>query len=561
MDKKMLGLRMMERAIAVFAMTLSCLGGAHAQKFQAIGNTDPNHQPPPHKQGEVVVTFDTMPTKVSFDLPGHIKLITENGIPYTNGATETYITSEGFHEGASYESWNDKENMYSRMWIESQNDARIVVRHRCALIKGDKICHQEKPKVAPYGPGDWTDEWYIFHPDGTHIRRIKIWSAVAREAGRHGAKYPYELEGMYLWWGTPCAGKMASDHLEDGVITLIKMNGMQKTINLKPYPLGINDYQRMASVYGDFADANIHVINTKSEYRPWRMGRWSPTLLMTPYVPVHKQVQLVPCFPPATTRASGYSVAGLGQMNWGEFWKLTDTSISEIWLNGFTTNREPAKELAALARFWLNAPKMKITKRNGVVAHGYSVGDLAYIIDVANPDRSREVYAEILASEKSPVINPALLINNWGTGDAELAVNGQAVPRGKDCRFGHYKELELENGQKLKGVLVVWVKARSTRPIKIAVRPPGGGSSSTPKSSGRESKPTRKPNVARPRTPPNAPAYRKWVSGNFSTQARLITMVNGVVYLRKPDGTTAKVPYHALSPADQRFLDDWKKRK
>lgn len=148
----------------VLAMMNSCPARGAGHQFRATGNSDPNHRAAPYKQGEVVVTFDTMPARVSFDLPGHIKLITENGIPYTNGATETYIPSEGFHEGASYESWNDKDNKYSRMWIESRNDARIVVRHRCALIKGDKICHQDKRKVAPYGPGNWTDEWYIYKP-------------------------------------------------------------------------------------------------------------------------------------------------------------------------------------------------------------------------------------------------------------------------------------------------------------------------------------------------------------------------------------------------------------
>ena len=295
---------------------------ARGAEFEADGNTDPDHQAPPNKQEVVVVTFDALPTRMSFDLPGHIRMISENGIPYINGATETYIPSEGFHEGASYESWNDEKNQYSRMWIESGNAARIVVRHRCALVKGDRIAHQDKREVAPYGPGNWVDEWYIIHPDGTYIRRVKIWSAVARQAGPHGSEYPYEMEGMYLWWGQSPKGKMASDHLEDGVITLARMDGSHETINLNPYPLEIGQYGKMRGVYGAFASANIHVINTKSEYRPWRAGRPSPDLSMSPYVPVHEQVQLVPCFPPASTRDSGYAVAGLGQMVYQDFWKV-----------------------------------------------------------------------------------------------------------------------------------------------------------------------------------------------------------------------------------------------
>jgi len=457
------------RLAAVLTAGLCCLAQTQAQQFKAAGNTDPDHRPAPWKQGEVVVTFDTMPTRVSFDLPGHIKLITENGIPYTNGATETYIPSEGFQEGASYESWNDKNNKYSRMWIESQNDARIVVRHRCALIKGDKICHQDKPKVAPYGPGNWTDEWYTFHPDGTHTRRVKIWNAVARESGRHGAKYPYELEGMYLWWGSPCKGKTASDHLEDGVITLIKMNGASRTINLNPYPLKKGEYQNMSGVYGEFSNANIHVINTRSKYRPWRMGRWSKTLSVTPYVPVHKQVQLVPCFPEATTKESGYSVAGLGQMNWGEFWKLTDTSMSEIWLNGFTTSRKPAKELVLQARSWLNAPKMKTATKN----YGYSMGARAYLLAMREGASPTDVRLKLAGSADSPIVNPAFLINNWGGGKAALTINDKPIKRGPNFRMGHYKTLDLEYAPKWKDVLIVWTKATSTKPVRIKISPKG----------------------------------------------------------------------------------------
>ena len=375
MGKMKLGLNVMAAAIAVVAVAAGCPGQAHAQRFQAMGNTKATLQPPPDAKGWVIVTFEGTRAHMSFDLPGHIKLITENGIPYTNGATETYITEEGFREGASYESWNDKDNRYSRMWIESQNEARIVVRHRCALVKGDKICHQEKPQVAPYGPGNWTDEWYVFHPDGTHIRRIKIWSAVAREAGRRGAKYPYELEGMYLWWGNPCRGMTASDHLEDGVITLIKMNGEHKTISLNPYPLGINEHHKMSRVYGDF-------------------------------------------------------------------------------------------------------------------------------------------------------------------------------------RAASYKILELEDGRQWKDVLIVWVNASSTEPIEFTIQPEGYRLPRTVVSSDdSEPKLSQEPDAS------NNPASRKWTSGKYSTQARLITVVDGIVFLKKPDGKTIKVPCAKLSPADQKFLDDLKKRK
>ena len=69
--------------------------------------------------------------------------------------------------------------------------------------------------------------------------------------------------------------------------------------------------------------------------------------------------------------------------------------------------------------------------------------------------------------------------------------------------------------------------------------------------------------VAQPRTSPSdqAPAQRKWTSGNYSTQARLVTFADGIAVLKKSDGKIVRVPYVVLSPADQQYLDDWKKRK
>jgi hypothetical protein len=491
-------------AIVIVAAALSLAVPARAQGFRAAGNADPNHRASPHQQGEVVVTFDTMPTRVSFDLPGHIKLYTENGIPYINGATETYI--EGFAEGQSYESWNDTQNAYSRMWIESASDARIVVRHRCALVNKGRIAHAADPQVAPYGPGNWVDEWYTFHPDGTHVRRVKIYTSKSRQSSTHdhGKGFFYELEGMYLWWGAPRPGTMASDHLEDDAMTLVYQDGRSRTIDFTPYPIKQGSRHGMAEAYGDFKHASISVVNTKSEYRPWRIGRpsesggafWEQTLLLTPYRPVHKLVQLVPCFPANTTRQSGYSVAGLGQVIYSNYWKQTDTTISEIWLNGFVRAGEnPAKELATLARSWQRAPRMGVSGAPGARALGYDVGERAFLVDMEKAKGPGEAKITIAASRDRPVVNPCFLVNGWGKGKAALDMGGKEVRPGKDLRFGHCKTLDLEGGRKWKDVLVVWAKMTATERTRFTIRPrtlgrrssPTGGAPSTPAAPKRDS--------------------------------------------------------------------------
>jgi len=72
--------------VALFALlTACCLVGTGARGFEAVGNTDSDHRAAPYKQGEVVVTFDAMPTEVSFDLAGHIKMFTEDGLHRKSG--------------------------------------------------------------------------------------------------------------------------------------------------------------------------------------------------------------------------------------------------------------------------------------------------------------------------------------------------------------------------------------------------------------------------------------------------------------------------------------------
>ena len=91
--------------------------------FKAEGNTDPDHRAERLKRGEVVVTFDLLPTRMSFNLPSFPCLVTENNISFYNGWTETYDTEIG---GGSFEPLMDINNRYNRMWIESQNEACML---------------------------------------------------------------------------------------------------------------------------------------------------------------------------------------------------------------------------------------------------------------------------------------------------------------------------------------------------------------------------------------------------------------------------------------------------
>jgi len=103
-----------------------------SRKFDAQGPTQPVKFQPSQFNGAVKVTFDLLPTSMSFDLPWDYCMVTENGIRLSNFAVETYDPRHFDGRGAamSFEPGFDEEGRYVRAWIEHQSDARIVVRIR-----------------------------------------------------------------------------------------------------------------------------------------------------------------------------------------------------------------------------------------------------------------------------------------------------------------------------------------------------------------------------------------------------------------------------------------------
>ena len=127
-----------------------------AQKFEAIGPDYPVKQKP-EEVGAVKVSFDLLPTTMSFDLPWTYCMVTENNIKFANLAAETYDPRDFNGTGglASFEPGMDDEGRYVRAWIEHQSDARIVVRVRYALNNNlYDIAHPDIPSGSPYGEGE-----------------------------------------------------------------------------------------------------------------------------------------------------------------------------------------------------------------------------------------------------------------------------------------------------------------------------------------------------------------------------------------------------------------------
>jgi hypothetical protein len=64
-------------------------------------------------------------------------------------------------------------------------------------------------------------------------------------------------------------------------------------------------------------------------------------------------------------------------------------------------------------------------------------------------------------------VNPVLVVRNWGPSGATVEVDGRPVALGREARVGLLPGLERND-------LVVWVRAESSKPLKISLVPTGG---------------------------------------------------------------------------------------
>jgi hypothetical protein len=441
-------------------------------EFQATGNADPDHRVPGRKRGEVVVTFDLLPTRMSFDLPAYPCLVTDNGIRYTNEWIETYDPEVG---EASFEPHMDRRSRYSRMWIESQNEARIVVRWRGALCNpAEIIAHTNVPSGSPYGEGDWADEWYLIYPDGVHVRKAKVYTyyaPVSQPFGfeREPPNYIHEFHEMMVW-GEP--GRLPEDDVATEALTLIKMNGDHTTVSFDPYPIHFHPTEEeIYASFGEFRDANIVVVNTKSEYRPFVIAR-EEGVSVSPYPPEELPLPHVfQSWPARPDRRWGYNAFALGHVINRSYYQRTDNTLTQIYLSGWTNSAAPETELSTLARSWLQPPALRFLSERPDAAGSYDPAQRAYVMDYQAVADSGAVEFELAASESSPVANPAFLLNNWGTEEAVLEVNGSVIARGADFRFGHYSTLDVEDDREWRDALLVWLRLSSSEPVRIRLWP------------------------------------------------------------------------------------------
>jgi len=393
---------------------------------------------------DVVVRFDETPCRFVFwhgtsYIPNWV---TDNGIWFNNGF------NEGWNEHGSCEPMSDKKAKYSTVKVVESNDARVVVQWRYGLVDVVNTFAFEDPDT---GWGDWTNETFTIYPNMVGVRKDMLLSNAPRAA--------HEWQESIMVMGP---GQRPDEVLELAALSLANIDGESYTYSW--------EYETPPFLPKDPRNANIQTVNTRSTYHPFSALRPQDEPQIDIYTAeIRRDVCVFPWWnhwPVAPRPTDGrYSMfddrashSSLSHWNWNPY-EMTDTSITKLMLNGLTD--KTVEELVPLTRSWANPPELSVVG-SGFENEGYDPTDLAFHLTCEIG--AKPLTMKLAASQESPVVDPAFVVNNWGYGDADLQVNGKTIEQGKDFRVGHRERLDGTD-------LIVWFRFETTEPATIKLTP------------------------------------------------------------------------------------------
>jgi hypothetical protein len=385
---------------------------------------------------DVVVQFDELPVKTMFWRGTRYSAcwVSENGRWMADQSRETgnnWFLSQGPREEmptGCIEHMSDVQCRSSRVAIIESNDARVVVNWRYLQMD---VLFRQKDLSDNTGFGEWGNELYYIYPDGAGVRRVL--------PGRGGWQETILLNEP---------GTRPEDNVELEACRLLNLEGESKSYTWE------NGYPEF-----DLEDAVIQVINLKSEYKPFLIFRDGGgfKVFNLEVRPEYSHFPWWNHWPVAQIISDGRSAfapdrAAHSSLSWGN-------PNGEAALYGMTNQDD--NHILSLARSWNNPPELEL-EGDSFKSHGYDYTQRAYLLEAGN---SADALAFTLkGSLQSPIHNPAFVLSGWKGGKAELVMDGEEVPEGKNFRQG--LEYKVDGSVDL----VVWVKNQNNMPVRFEIR-------------------------------------------------------------------------------------------
>ena len=405
---------------------------------------------------DVVVRFDQAPIRLVFwQGTNYVPAwVTENGKWYTDEFLESW-GAPICPDGEDCEPMSDKQSRYSHVSILESTDARAVIHWRYALSEVEHYLGSHPDPLT--GWFDWADEYWTVYPDGVAVRKQLIHTSDQNLTD-------FEWQETIVINGP---GQTPEDNINLDALTLTNMKGESVTYSWKPKSgVSFTRPDGPETVTGP-PDANMQMVNLKSNWKPFQIVpplnvKWDIYNGEKTYFTFecwnHWPVAQIPSSGRPCVAPDRPSHSSLSHIVWAASQPAENTQ-SELLLNGLTT--KSPRELLPLARSWLSPPKVDLASE-GFKSVGYDAAERAFVLVRDVPAGPASLDFTIQASEGSPTVNPAIVIKNWGDGNARVTLDGKPIAPGKDLRFGHVRGLEGTD-------LIIWIQTQTAHPLRVKV--------------------------------------------------------------------------------------------
>jgi hypothetical protein len=264
---------------------------------------------------------------------------------------------------------------------------------------------------------------------------------------------------------------MPEDNIEPDALTLKNMAGESETYHWQPKTEKTFDYPKGPPDKLDKpANANIQIVHLKSRENPfevvWPRGNSMSTYSDTKSYSMFEWwdhwpvAQISNSFRLAVT-PDRPSHASLSHIYWDPIDRTEDT-MTKLLLCGLTSPDAPG--VVTLAKSWLSPAAIAVTGQ-GVTAQQYDPAQRAFVVHRDAAPAPRPLTVTLAATSDNPLVNPALLIENW-SGPVNVRVNGKPVSGKDHVRTGFNTNEGVSN-------LIVWLKldANTKTVIQLDPRP------------------------------------------------------------------------------------------
>ena len=391
---------------------------------------------------DVVVTFADSPVKYVFWRGTRYSpaWVTDNNLWMADQSVETWNGPEG-----CLEHMQDRHCKYSHVRIIENTPGRIVVHWRYAPVSAYDKLKNADPKT---GWDLWIDEYYFIYPDATAIRKV-CWTT------------DYMCRPVQFQETLPLTeeGQLQGDVIEPDYLQVANLKGEIQHYDYVADPAAGNSKKVPEK-------PNIQRHNFRSAYDPFIIFEPGNEMDYISDRNISNLKSPGSCnhWPVGQAYCDGRRVVAADRPTHFLGFPISDPVIhngtdGRSWLNSlYGMKNVKMEDLVTLGRSWAQAPELTLANSPGYVSKGYDMSEKSYRI--TGNGKGGKLSVKIAASAASPLYNPAILVENWGTGKASVTLNGRKLAEGKEFRQGIAERLDGNS-------LILWIPIISEKEVRI----------------------------------------------------------------------------------------------